>query len=1792
MSADATLGFYVDDPWDHFVPKSNGIAILDQGFQFTGTNTSAGTRKDITIVGPSSTGFRNYDITWPANIPTTGQILAISSSTYSSVDDLQTVSLEWGTDINLFTEDTAGSAVIDHNIYGGTGAGGSITTATENFFAGVNAGANISSGSSNIAVGNTALTTATTQSDNIAIGTGALTVAANTNARNVAIGSGALGTLTGAAGVSANNVAVGYNSVNTTTDTSLNQSIYIGAETKASGATADNEVVIGYGATGKGNNTVLLGNSSVTDVYIGQSNSTNLVLTGNSFTTKIRGSSVASENAEWILPPTLPSSGQVLGATVAGSIATLGWKSASTTADPMIYLASTNTGDTYDIGFYGKYVNAGTKYTGFIRDATDGTFKLFAGLPTAPTATSVGDVSAYYANMNCNAITLTSITDGTATLTGGALTGATQITVDQLDLNGSNITYSGATGTNLITVPDNLASALLVTDGTQNYIQLVSTTGLDEVQLLQNTNVTGTLSCDTSFTIDAVSVTASNLTSLLAMITAGVQNLTASEVTQLSNIDLVTISNTQWGYLGAMNQGVSTADSVSFTSITDGTATLTGGALTGATQITVDQLDLNGSNITYSGTTGTNLITVPDNLASALLVTNGVQNYIQVVSSIGLDEVQLLQNTSVTGTLSCDTSFTIDAVSVTASNLTSLLAMITAGVQNLTASEVTQLSNIDLVTISNTQWGYLGAMNQGVSTADSVSFISITDGTATLTGGALTGATQITVDQLDLNGSNITYSGATGTNLITVPDNLASALLVTDGTQNYIQLVSTTGLDEVQLLQNTNVTGTLSCDTSFTIDAVSITASNLTSLLAMITAGVQNLTASEVTQLSNIDLVTISNTQWGYLGAMNQGVSTADSVSFTSITDGTATLTGGALTGATQITVDQLDLNGSNITYSGATGTNLITVPDNLASALLVTNGVQNYIQVVTSIGSDEVQLLQNTNVTGTLSCDTLFTIDAVSITASNLTSLLAMITAGVQNLTASEVTQLSNIDLVTISNTQWGYLGAMNQGVSTADSVSFTSITDGTATLTGGALTGATQITVDQLDLNGSNITYSGATGTNLITVPDNLASAFLITDGTQNYIQLVSTTGLDEVQLLQNTNVIGTLTAYTLFFGGTALNYSPGATGIGLSGTSATYTDTTTLASGTAALMAVHALAQPTLAAANVSVTTTNAATLYVANAPVAGTNMTLTNAYALYVAAGNTYLSGNVGIGTAGPNAKLSISASVGVPSSYANYGIILYDVSATESYGFGVEGGYLWANAQGGHRWYSSDVLKMSLESTGTLLLQSSAVSNRAQIVPGASSELMVRNTATTTANLHLAAGSTSGIIYSYNGGYQPLYLGVAANVILCDTTGNVGIGTTGPDAKLDVLYTSGPQLRLTYTDNTVYTTFETNSSGGLSITPSGNFTNIYGDGQLLSIIGSTHCYFALFPDGSGAGRKCYIGYGGATSQTLSIVNEYTGVNSDMVLETEDVIYLKTASTNRIVIDASGYVGIGMTPSSTYNAKLQVSDSATFGNSGIRGAGFPSFDWNSYWTGAAWQFLASGYAGILELNTGTGAISLLQSTASGTAGAGITWNTNVVFTPSGYVGIGKTPGYQLELSTDSAGKPTTNTWTITSDKRIKKNVADVDGKDALARLRQMRIRSFAYTTEYARSHHIEEGKRFFGVIADEVQTCMPSTVRTVPNMQFEYTLEPKKRKPKVLGPYSVLKTNKKGERKVITKLTNALTFDSNDVTLFTVSAVQVLADKVDALETQLAEKDARIDALETQLATVLARLDAIV
>jgi len=92
-------------------------------------------------------------------------------------------------------------------------------------------------------------------------------------------------------------------------------------------------------------------------------------------------------------------------------------------------------------------------------------------------------------------------------------------------------------------------------------------------------------------------------------------SLTSGEATQLANIDSTTISSTQWGYLGVMDQAVQTSDSVTFASVTSdggiignqaGTTRFTFDSSTGITTIATASVEQNltvGGNLYVNGTT-------------------------------------------------------------------------------------------------------------------------------------------------------------------------------------------------------------------------------------------------------------------------------------------------------------------------------------------------------------------------------------------------------------------------------------------------------------------------------------------------------------------------------------------------------------------------------------------------------------------------------------------------------------------------------------------------------------------------------------------------------------------------------------------------------------------------------------------------------------------------------------------------------------------------------------------------------------------------------------------------------------------------------------------------------------------------------------------------------------------------------------------------------------------------------------------------------------------------------------
>jgi hypothetical protein len=112
-------------------------------------------------------------------------------------------------------------------------------------------------------------------------------------------------------------------------------------------------------------------------------------------------------------------------------------------------------------------------------------------------------------------------------------------------------------------------------------------------------------------------------------------------------------------------------------------------------------------------------------------------------------------------------------------------------------------------------------------------------------------------------------------------------------------------------------------------------------------------------------------------------------------------------------------------------------------------------------------------------------------------------------------------------------------------------------------------------------------------------------------------------------------------------------------------------------------------------------------------------------------------------------------------------------------------------------------------------------------------------------------------------------------------------------------------------------------------------------------------------------------------------------------------------------------------------------------------------------------------------------------------------------AGSIGVGTpTPTYQLELSTDSAGKPGTNTWTIVSDERIKDDIEFANLDLCYEAVKNIPLKRFKWKDEVYSAEQVCD-RRKLGWIAQDVEAVFPKAVRIKEfkyNQKFEETIIP--------------------------------------------------------------------------------------
>jgi hypothetical protein len=186
---------------------------------------------------------------------------------------------------------------------------------------------------------------------------------------------------------------------------------------------------------------------------------------------------------------------------------------------------------------------------------------------------------------------------------------------------------------------------------------------------------------------------------------------------------------------------------------------------------------------------------------------------------------------------------------------------------------------------------------------------------------------------------------------------------------------------------------------------------------------------------------------------------------------------------------------------------------------------------------------------------------------------------------------------------------------------------------------------------------------------------------------------------------------------------------------------------------------------------------------------------------------------------------------------------------------------------------------------------------------------------------------------------------------------------------------------------------------------------------------------------------------------------------------------------MVISGVGDTGIGdITP----NARLHISDGASGGIYFTNAEVIIEDNDASYL-----QFSAptDEESGILSGNAVTSIRSALIFQADSSIHIRVGGNTTqLTITKNGDIGMGTpSPAYKLHLSTNSAGKPTSNAWTVASDARLKKDVYKYE--DGLEELLNINPMWFTYTGEADMPQ--ETG---VGVLAQDLQQVAPYMIGT--------------------------------------------------------------------------------------------------
>ena len=298
-------------------------------------------------------------------------------------------------------------------------------------------------------------------------------------------------------------------------------------------------------------------------------------------------------------------------------------------------------------------------------------------------------------------------------------------------------------------------------------------------------------------------------------------------------------------------------------------------------------------------------------------------------------------------------------------------------------------------------------------------------------------------------------------------------------------------------------------------------------------------------------------------------------------------------------------------------------------------------------------------------------------------------------------------------------------------------------------------------------------------------------------------------------------------------------------------------------------------------------------------------------------------------------------------------------------------------------------------------------------------------------------------------------------------GNVGIGTTGPGALLEVSSDSDtkvPEIRITDTDTTA-------GSSAPSLT-------FYDTSTLLWAIRGTDSQGLLFRNSSDA-----IVMALTDSGDLQMDGDLSVDGAGDSYITGNVGIGTTNPGAKLEVYGAGQLTADLTDAGVRTDMLALNSNTTSTNSG------GAIVFGNIQSVAADSIGMAAIKGLLASGAGNTTGSIAFSTRYSTADTALTERMRI--DNLGNVGIGRTSATNVLEVEGTASKTDSGDWLVNSDIRIKRDVLDLE--NALDIIDLLRPVKFKYTDEYMEKHPSLENRYYYNFIAQEFQEVFPDSVK---------------------------------------------------------------------------------------------------